>query len=245
MARIPAGWQTRILLMAIPTFNGETIPVISIQPDWKQQVILRPRHKTTIAEAIDLTEERQNLAPRALYSLEYQSLTLSTQESGYLKRVLDLADDLPVAVPIWPMAAKLSVAASSSATTLTVDDTTGCMFDAFHEHAILWEDFQTWEIVQLNVVGATSVTLLAGISRNYSIKAKLIPVAYGSLARESINGLTDAHGEWHCMFDEMFHGLNDQSVPEDEPGNFIALGGQSQLVIMLGGGAGKVSLGGY
>lgn len=217
MARIFEGGPAGVLLMAIPTFNGEAIPVLTIQPDWTQPIILRPRHKTIIAEAIDLTEERQNLAPRALYGLEFQSLTLSTQESGYLKRILDLAKALPVAVPIWPMAAKLTVAASSSATTLTVEDTSWSMFDVFHQHAILWESFLLWEIVELNAVGSTSVTLLAGLAHSYTTKAKLIPVAYGSLSRESLAGLTDANCEWRCIFEEVFHRLNDQSIPEDAP----------------------------
>jgi len=204
-------------LMAIPTFNGLTIPVVSIQPDWKVTPVLSLNHKTTVAEAIDLTEERESLAPRCLYGMEFQTLTLTSQESGYLKRVLDLAEDLPVACPLWPMAAKLSAAAVLGATTLAVDDTTGCLFEVFHSHAILWESFLKWEIVELNAVNQFSVTLLAGLTQGYSAAAKLVPIAYGNLSRDSLTGLTDANVEWKCTFMEVFHRLNDQSVPEAVP----------------------------
>lgn len=203
--------------MSIPTFNGSAIPVLTVPPNWTTPVELSVRHTTNIAESLSLVEERQTLAPRPLYGLRFRAMTRSAKELGYLKTVVDLAADLPVAVPLWPLAARLTAAASLGATSLTLDDTSGCLFDVFGDFALLWERFDAWEVVQLSGVTQFGASLAAGTANAYTAAALLLPLGYGSLTREGVTARTDIAGEWRCKFDEMFHGLTGQGTPEDVP----------------------------
>lgn len=204
--------------MSIPTYQSTTIPVISLRPNWQDGIATSMQRQTTITEALDTSEERQARAPRSLYGISYSTLALSLDETSYLRRVVETADELPVACPLWDMACKLTAAASIAATSLTVDDTTDRLFDVFFEHAILWQRYDLWEVVELDTVGANSVTLLAGLAAAYPANTSyLIPLAYGHVPRGPVEQLTDEHGIWTCDFTERFHNLNDQSVAEDSP----------------------------
>ena len=213
--------------MAIPVYNGSAIPVMSLRPDWSGPFRWRQRYATTITESLNGTEERQCRQPRPLYGLSFRTTALSADETSYLRRLLEKPDAMPMAVPLWPLAVKLTAAADATDTSLALDDTEDCLLavhpeasyplDAgvFSEFAILWEDYDHWEIVELDEVSANGATLLAGLANNYTSAAVLVPIAYGHVARANIEQLTDEHGQWECHFIETFHRLHDQSVPED------------------------------
>lgn len=201
--------------MAIPTYNGQTIPVITLPPNWATRPKWRQSYSTTITEALDTTEERQARRPRPLYSLSYTTLGLRAAETAYLRRVIETADDLPVACPLWPMACQLTAAVSAGATTIVTEDPTDCLFGVFYEYALLWESYSMWEVIELESVNLTGFTLLAAIAGEYSSQAFVLPLAYGHVPRGPITQLTDEHGRWECRFEERFHRLHDQSVPED------------------------------
>ena len=203
--------------MSIPTFSGSAIPILSVPPDWSDTVELSMRYPSNIAEALSLLEERQSLSPRPLYGLRFASLTRAAKEVGYLKTIVELAQDLPVGVPLWPLAAKLTAAASAGATSLSVDDTTGCLFDVFTQYALVWQSFDVWEVVELSGVTQFGATLSAATANAYTTTAFLLPLAYGSLKREGATGLTDTAAKWKCRFEETFHGLHAQGTPEDTP----------------------------
>jgi hypothetical protein len=204
--------------MAIPTYRGSAIPVLSVAPDWSDPVKWRQRYATTITESLNGTEERQARQPRPLYGLGFRTASLSAAETAYLRALLEKPDALPVACPLWPLACKLTAAANAGATSLALDDTADCLFAVFHEFAILWETFDHWQIVELNVVSANGATLNAALLTSFpSLSSLLVPLAYGHAPRANIDQLTDEHGQWECNFSETFHRLHDQSIPEASP----------------------------
>lgn len=203
--------------MAIPTYQSQAIPVISLQPDWSTPPKWRQRYSTIITEALDTTEERQARQPRALYGLTYKTRALSAAETAYLRTLLETSDDLPVACPLWPLGCQLTAAASAGATSLTLDDTADCLFEVFAQYALLWQSYDHWEVVELDAVSDNGATLLAATSLAYTANppALLLPLAYGHVPRGPVEQMTDEHGAWECQFIETFHRLHDQSVPED------------------------------
>lgn len=204
--------------MSIPTYLSQAIPVISLRPNWSEPVNVLLSRATTITEALDTTEARQARQPRSLVSLGYTTVGLSAAETAWLRRIVETAEELPVACPLWPFQCRITAAASASDTSLTVDTTDDMLFDVFAEHAIVWERHDLWEVVELDTVGTNSVSLLAGLANDYSANSSfLIPLAYGHIPRGSVEQLTDEHGVWQCQFSERFHNLNDQSVAEDAP----------------------------
>jgi Fibronectin type III domain len=200
--------------MSLPTYRGTTIPVVPFAVDWETSPKWSQTYSTTITECLDTSEERQARLPRPLYGLVFRTLSLSASEQAYLQNLMQTAANLPFACPLWPMQCALTAAASAGATSLTVDSTTDCLFEVFYQYAILWESFESWEIVELSAVGTNTMTLAAAITGTYSTSAFLVPVAYGLVPREPMTQITDENGQWDCKFQETFNRLTDQSVPE-------------------------------
>ncbi|HMP83058.1 MAG TPA: hypothetical protein PKA41_10195 [Verrucomicrobiota bacterium] len=205
------------------TYQSRTVPIISLRPDWSGGIRFGQHCATTITEALNSKEHRQSRRPRALYSLDYVTQSLSAAETEYVRRLIETADDLPVGCPLWPLACKLTAAASVTDTSLAVDDSDHCLFNVFHQYAILWQSFNRWEIVALSSVGQTSIILASGLEAGFDAGAQLMPIAFGHVPRSRVGQLTDEHGSWQCRFSERFVkvsgtlGVIDQSVPEVDP----------------------------
>lgn len=188
--------------MSIATYNSETIPIVSIPPDWDTSIKFDLLFKTDIAEALSNKEERQARFPGDFWALRYDSATLSEQESGYLRQFLETVLDMPVGCPMWPFAARLTAGISPGATSLSVDDTTDCQFDQ-RPFALIWESFDNWEVVQLDTVGTNTLTLfVATTTGTFTTAARVMPLAYGLLARSSTKPQTDELSNWSCDFTE-------------------------------------------
>lgn len=202
--------------MSIPTYRGQTIPVISFPVNWADGMKWRQSYSTTITEALDLGEERQGRLPRALYSLTYSTVGLTAAETAYLRRVIETADDLPVACPLWPLACQLTAAATAGDTRIATDDPEDCLFQVFTEYALIWESFDQWEVVELFYTHTSGFILNAALTGNYSTAALVMPLAYGHVPRGPVDQLTDEHGIWECQFSEKYLGLHDQSIVESD-----------------------------
>lgn len=200
--------------MSIPVYRGQAIPVIALAPDWVNPVRFGLEYSTTVSEALDTSEERQARFLRPLYRLDYTTIGLSAAQTACLRSVIETADDLPVACPLWPLAVTLSAAVAAGATTLTLTDARDCLFDVFHEFALVWESFDKWEIAELMSVMPESARLLVPLQKGYSSDALFIPLAYGFVPRGPVTQVTDINGRWQCRFEERFHRLHDQSIPE-------------------------------
>ena len=202
--------------MAIPTYRGSAIPVLSLPPDWSGGVKWRQLYSTIVTESLNGAEERQARFPRALYGLKFRTVGLTAAETAYLRALIEKPDALPVACPLWPLAARLMADAGAGSTSLTTDATEDCLFEVLSDFALLWADFETWEVVELSSVSSTEITLSAVTARAYSAGALFLPLAYGHAARGNIDQLTDEHGQWDCEFNETFHRLHDQSLSESD-----------------------------
>ena len=198
----------------VPEGPTSAYRVLSLRPDAATPPRWSNRYSTTITESLNGTEERQARFPRALYALSFQVTCINAAETAYLRAILEDSDAAPVACPLWPLACKLTAAAGILATTLALDDTADCLFEVFQQFALLWEDFDHWQVVELATVTANGATLIAGTFSAYPANALLIPLAYGHAPRGNIDQLTDLHGQWRCDFSETFHRLHDQSVAE-------------------------------
>lgn len=200
--------------MSIPVYNEQEIPVITLRPDWVRPLKWSQQYSTTISEALDTSEERQTRFPRPLYRLSYTTLGLSASETSYLRTIIETADDLPVACPLWPLAVPLATDVAAGETTIVFEDANDCLFDVFHEFALVWETFDHWEIVELSFVIPESAGFVAPLQNSYSTEALFLPLAYGLVPRGPVTQLTDANGRWNCRFEETFHRLHDQSLVE-------------------------------
>lgn len=196
-----------------PQYRGKDIPVFSVCPNWDAGLNQKLSYHTIICEALDLSEERFGRYPRCLFGLTYKTLPLRGQETGYIRQVLELAQEMPLALPVWTEGAKLTADIAAVVTSLPVDDTTVTLFTVLHQFAIIWRDYLTWEIVQVTAVNANSLTITATLSA-WKKGDTVFPLAVGFIPRPAAQQLTDEHGVMQVEFIEKFIAEYDQSIAE-------------------------------
>ncbi len=201
--------------MAVPQYKAVDIPVFTVCPNWSDGVSLRTQYDTLIREALDTTEERQGRRPRCLYGLHYSTLSLTAQETGYIRGVVERAQAMPVGMPVWTDPAKILVDSESGATELTVDDISYTLFQVLTDYVMIWNDFETWEVLAIESMAADTIVLSEPTTQDWPTGTMVFPILFGKLPRATTRQLTDAHGVFHVDFEERFNGLTDQSETED------------------------------
>jgi len=201
--------------MSVPQYKGVDIPVFSTQPNWSTPPRLGVDYGDIVTEALDTSEERIGTRPRPLYKLTYQTLTLTGQEMGYIRRVMELAQSMPMLMPVWHDYVPLTEAASIGETVLSVDDVGNTLWAVLVDYAILWESFKSWEVVQLVAPpSGTTLTLSSGLVSNWPEGTRVMPVLIGDVDRATVTHLTDINADVPVKFMETFNQLTDQSRNE-------------------------------
>lgn len=200
--------------MPHPQYLGQDLPVYSVEPNWKNAVGLRTIFNTLVREALDTSEERQARWPRSLYGLRYQTLPLDGQETGYIRRVMELAQALPVIMPVWTDGCRLLANAASGATVLSVDDTDPTLFSVLADYVIVWSDFKTWEVLEVADIAGDEITLADATTLDWDAGAMVYPILIGYLERNEQRQLTDEHGVHSVAFEERFNSITNQGLVE-------------------------------
>lgn len=200
--------------MPHPQYKAQNLPVYSVAPNWKNAVNLRTIYNTLVREALDNGEERQTRFPRCLYGLRYQTLPLEGQETGYIRRVLELAQALPVIMPVWTEGCRLLAEAGIGDSVLSVDDTDPTLFSVLTDYVIIWSDFKTWEVLAVDEISGDEITLSDVTTRVWPAGTVIFPILIGYLERNEQRQLTDQHGVHAVSFEERFNGLTYQGTIE-------------------------------
>ncbi len=164
--------------------------------------------KVIVREALDTSEERLQTRPRPLYGIKYTTFTLTEQETGYIRRALELPDGLPFAMPYWPDQVKLSVTAAAGASVLTVESTDDSLWDTFNELAIIWTAFNSWELVSVGSVTTNTITLDNALAAEWSAGAWVVPIMFGHLKRNDKANITSEHSRFSVDFEERYFVLH-------------------------------------
>lgn len=200
--------------MPRPQYLGTDIPVFSFKPNWAQSVRLQCLYRTIIKEALDTSEERRGGRPRCLYGISFQTLSLTGTEQGYLRRILELAQAMPIVMPVWTEQCRLTVNASGGSTSLTVDDTDETLFSVLVDYVLLWTSYNRWEVLEIQEVEANTITLAEATSGSFAAGSMVVPILIGKLPRQNLRQITDENGVFRVDFEERFNGLTDQSLVE-------------------------------
>ena len=200
--------------MSAPTYRGNAIPVMTLEPDWNNPVVLSVGYRSSTFEALDTSEERHGLSPRPLYGLTYQALTMSGAESGYCRRITDLSGAVPICCPVWTDYVEIASAVSIGTASLTVTNTQNSLWQVLTGWALIRSDWRTWEIVTLASVGSTTINLTGTTSKAWAVGARLYPVLFGRLARQDWTAMTDEASNVPIEFHETFNLIGDQSLTE-------------------------------
>lgn len=201
-------------------YQSQDLPVISVPPDWAvtrpQQII---QYRTLVREALALNEQRFMQRPRPLYGIKYSARIRGPQETSYIRKVIERAQALPVACPMWTDRERLVMHGEIGDTELVVSNTVGRLFAVF-PYALLWLDFQTWKVVSVDVIDDITLALDEPLEERWPAGnsgfdgTSIMPLMIGNLKRPSHRLITDEAAEKPIDFIETFHSLYNQSFRE-------------------------------
>lgn len=184
-------------------YRDRAIPILTIPPNWGRPVKLVEDWGGLVREAMDVSEERQGNYPRPLYKIEYETLALTAQETGYIRRMLQTDTDMPIGVAAWQSQVRLTADVLALTPYVTVEDTAGGLFDVL-PYALLWHSFNEFDVVTTAAVGPNQVQFAEGVAADFIEGDFLVPLTVGKLRRPNAVAVTDAHGKFGVRFEEAF-----------------------------------------
>jgi hypothetical protein len=187
-----------------PTYKSEPIVVVPFPPDWTVGPRLRIKHSTGVFEALDLSEERHRRFPRPLYGISFEASVLTSKEQGALRKLFELSKEKPVGVPLWTEAVRLTAGVAAGSTNLPVTSTAVTLFQVFN-YAIIWSDWATWEIVELDAVAANALTAADPTVSAFASGSLVLPFVIGFAKRPEFTGLSAESSSVPIEFEEVFH----------------------------------------
>jgi hypothetical protein len=182
-------------------YRGNVVPVFSVPPNWNKPVRVKERWDDIVAETLDTGEERIGVRPRPLYSIAYLTLTLTAQETGYIRKVLEQDDASPIAVALWQDARRLTAPTIAGNVFCNCEDTAGTLFDVV-PFALLWKSFRELSTVRTLEVHPTGLVFADGIDLDFDAPDVVIPLCLGKISRDNLTSLTDENATFAVKFDE-------------------------------------------
>lgn len=153
--------------------TGSRIVVFALGPDWSEDFIEAFVWLTDVMRSRNATEQRVQLRLVPRRSWEFRVLALEAAEQAHLQALLWAWQDRFFAVPFWPDA--LGVDEMAAGTTAIPLDLAGYDFDD-GGLALLWQDWRTWEAVQIDSVQPTGLVLVRGTQRAWPAGTVCVPL---------------------------------------------------------------------
>lgn len=185
------------------TYRTRPVPIFTIRPNWTRAVILGENWEGIKKEAISTAEDRLGTLPRPLYKLDYSTLTLTAQETGYIRKVLEAASDLPIGVPFWQDMTMLTAPTVIGSPSVAVEFTAGTLFDVL-PYALIVHDFDSWEAHRVFSVDPDGITFAEAVGAVWAAGDFVVPLTLGLLKRPSAEAATDMLGAFNVKFEEKF-----------------------------------------
>lgn len=183
------------------TYRGQIVPVFTVPPNWKKPFVLTELSDDLIAETLDTGEERLGTRTRPRFRVKYLTLTLTPQETGYIRKVLEQDDSIPIGVGLWQDAIKITAPSIAGNTFLNTDATANLLFDVA-PYALVWKSFKDISTVRTLFVVPTGLQLADGLDIDFEAGDWVVPMVIGKISRENMTSLTDEHATFEVKFDE-------------------------------------------
>jgi hypothetical protein len=147
---------------------GLSAPLVTLAHDWTSDVVREATYPTTVLERRDRTEQRQALSTVRSERLTYRLLAPSAEHAAILHTLPTLATDRLIRMPRWEDQVRLTAAASSGGSSLTVNDTTYLPTFEVGAAIILWRDPFTYELAEIDTVSGTSIATVDPLAATWA-----------------------------------------------------------------------------
>lgn len=158
--------------------------------DWSEPVEDVRRYLTDVLTGTDGNEQRRQLRARPRRTIRYRSVLLERGEATRILEGLRVLGGAWATVPLWCDATVLTSAAALGGTALTCD-TTGREFRTGVDAALLVRDSQTFELLRVETVTSTGLTvhLDEPLQAAWAAGTAVVPLVRGRM-------LSPAEFEW-------------------------------------------------
>lgn len=164
-----------------PTFTafGNRVIIFAFAPDWSEPIVDKYEWLTQIIESENGIERRHRLRTNPRRSIEYQMLMDQT-EKRWLERYFWTWKGRAFAVPIWQDCKKTTTLTGIGALQIDMDTTD---YTSFKDGgiAILVNDYDDSEAVEIVSVNPTSLTLIRGTAGTWPIGSRIYPSQTGRM----------------------------------------------------------------
>ena len=182
-------------------YKGQAVPILSIQPNWSSGITVSESYGAIVRETLDHSEERIGTKPRPDYSIRFETMTLSARETGVLRKILELSESLPIAVPFWEDACILTRAAPAGNPFVECTPPDGALFDVL-PYVMVWNSFLKFHTAKAAGVGSHMVWFNEILVDDYDVGDRIVPVSIGSLRKDNASALTDEITSFSVNFTE-------------------------------------------
>lgn len=183
--------------------TGRRVVVFGHAPNWAEPVRERLNWLTDVLTTQAGIEQRIGLRGVPRRALEYSLLTRERHETNRLETLLMGWQSRLFAVPIWTD--RQDLAADLALGSLTIPCATSGYEFAANGIALLWRAHDDYESLEIDSVGAASLTLKAGTVAAWGAGTRLYPVRLGRLPdRQRLSRETNYHlsGSLAFAFDD-------------------------------------------
>jgi hypothetical protein len=184
-------------------YHDQPVPCFSIPPNWRNNVQVSEDWGVFVRESLDASETRRGSSPRPRYLVEYATLTLSGQEQGYIRKVMERADVMPIALGLWEDEARCSIEAIAGTPWIDVETTAGTLFGVV-PYVMIWGAFNSFELHRVSGVNATQIQVTGALENDWPVGTRVVPVAVGKLAKPKTTALTDINDVFRVRFEEVW-----------------------------------------
>jgi hypothetical protein len=188
---------------SLPTLSveltGTRLVVFAFEPNWREPPVENLEWLTDVMTAFNGREQRLQLRGNPRRSLKYL-LTFETKNKiSRFESMLWGWQSLVFAIPVWMDWIRPTAVIAIGATTISVS-TVLRDFSATRL-AIIWRDYRTWEIVEIQSLTSSQLTLVKATQQAWTTMDRIIPIRLGMAPNSlSIPRATGTIGEASVVF---------------------------------------------
>lgn len=161
--------------------TGQRVIAFGFEPNWAEQVKEWLEWLTDVITAHSGAEQRRGLRGLPRTGMEFEAL-IRAADKRYLDNILREWQSRSFAVPLWWDPCRLTAAAATGATVLTVDATADRGFQV-GQLLIIWASARAQETVEVAAIAATTLTLALPLASAWPKNTLVYPAQIAQLAQ--------------------------------------------------------------
>ena len=163
------------------TITGSRLVVFSFEPNWREPVVENLEWLTDVLSSHNDREQRLMLRQDPRRAMKYLFTFESQNKVNFFQGLLWGWQQRVFVVPVWTDWQYLSAPVAIGATAINVS--TSLRDFATSNLVLIWRDYLTWEIVEINTLTSSQITLKKATTGAWTTKDRIIPIRLARLSK--------------------------------------------------------------